>query len=452
MPIDIRRLSAADAHVLDDLDPDVFDDPLDPAATTAFLADPRHHLVVALDAGRVVGFVSAVHYLHPDKARPELWINEVGVAATHHGQGIGKGLLRAALAIGRDLGCETAWVLTDRSNAPALRLYASAGGAESPDDVVMFEFALGAPGAEQPPEDPRPDFLALWDFRDPAASEVRFRAALDTLRPTGDRSRIAQLLSQIARTQGLRRDFDAARRTLDEAEALLAGHDLPVARLRCQLERGRTFDSPVHPADAKDTTAARRCFLQVFEDGQRLGIHGLAMDAAHMLGIVEPPDAALDWNRRAIALAEASPDPDAQAWLGSLYNNTGWAYHERGDFATALALFEKARDWRAARGVAGPLRIARWCVARCLRSLGRLDEALAIQRDLVAAYAAAGEEEVGYAAEEIGECLLALGRADEARPWFARAFTQLSAHEAWLLDAEPARMARLEALGTPGGA
>jgi hypothetical protein len=27
----------------------------------------------------VVGFASAVHYVHPDKA-PELWINEVGVA------------------------------------------------------------------------------------------------------------------------------------------------------------------------------------------------------------------------------------------------------------------------------------------------------------------------------------------------------------------------------------
>jgi Acetyltransferase (GNAT) family len=58
------------------------------ARTTEFLADARHHLIMALNSGTVVGFVSAVHYLHPDKAPPEFWINKVGVAPTHQGQGI----------------------------------------------------------------------------------------------------------------------------------------------------------------------------------------------------------------------------------------------------------------------------------------------------------------------------------------------------------------------------
>jgi ribosomal protein S18 acetylase RimI-like enzyme len=82
-----------------------------------------------------------VHHVHPDK-EPELWINEVGVAPTHRGQGIGKQLIDALLEAGRSRGCTEAWVLTDRTNEAAMRLYASRGGKEFPRDQVMFTFKL----------------------------------------------------------------------------------------------------------------------------------------------------------------------------------------------------------------------------------------------------------------------------------------------------------------------
>ena len=82
-----------------------FDDPIDVARADEFLADPHHHLAVAVEDGLVVGFVSAVHYVHPDKPGPELWINEVGVAATHRRRGLGTRLLRAVFALDRALGC-----------------------------------------------------------------------------------------------------------------------------------------------------------------------------------------------------------------------------------------------------------------------------------------------------------------------------------------------------------
>jgi ribosomal protein S18 acetylase RimI-like enzyme len=98
----------------------------------------------------VVGFVSALHYAHPDKPRPELWINEVGVAPTHQGRGVGSDLLRSMLEAGRRNGCGEAWVLTDRSNIPAMRLYSSRRGVQS--DHVMFTFRLDnkAEGAGDP--------------------------------------------------------------------------------------------------------------------------------------------------------------------------------------------------------------------------------------------------------------------------------------------------------------
>ena len=105
------------------------------------LSDSRHHLMVALDGGLVVGFVSAVHYVHPDKPA-ELWINEVGVAPSHQRQGLGKRLLQALFARGRELGCREAWVLTSPANGPAVRLYESVGGVDLADPPVMFTFRL----------------------------------------------------------------------------------------------------------------------------------------------------------------------------------------------------------------------------------------------------------------------------------------------------------------------
>jgi ribosomal protein S18 acetylase RimI-like enzyme len=142
MPVDVRLLERGDAPVLDRVAPDVFDDPIDALAAARFLNDPRHHLAVAIDADLVVGFASAVLYEHPDKPRPELWINEVGVAPTHHRHGVGRRLMDALLEAARRAGCHEAWVLTDRSNEAALRLYAAAGGHETPGDHVMFTFPL----------------------------------------------------------------------------------------------------------------------------------------------------------------------------------------------------------------------------------------------------------------------------------------------------------------------
>ena len=81
-------------------------------------------------------------YVHPDKPRPELWINEVGVAETHQRRGIGRLLLEAILENARTFDCGEAWVLTDRSNAAAMGLYVAAGGQIAPSDSVMFTFFL----------------------------------------------------------------------------------------------------------------------------------------------------------------------------------------------------------------------------------------------------------------------------------------------------------------------
>ena len=140
--IEIRMLNADDAELLANAGSDVFDDPVIPSSAAEFLADPRHHIAVAIADGIIVGFASAVCYAHPDKPAPEFWINEVGVAESHQGQGLAKQIMACLLAEARRLGCTEAWVLTEQDNTAAKRLYQSSGGIESQKDVVMFEFRL----------------------------------------------------------------------------------------------------------------------------------------------------------------------------------------------------------------------------------------------------------------------------------------------------------------------
>lgn len=136
----IRMLGPNDAAVLSRVAPGVFDNPIDPHWTAEFLADPRHHMAVALSGRQVIGMASAVHYVHPDKP-PEFWINEVGVAPSHQRQGIARQLLQALFAHGRALGCSEAWLGTEIDNLAARRLFADAGGREEPMMYVTFRLS-----------------------------------------------------------------------------------------------------------------------------------------------------------------------------------------------------------------------------------------------------------------------------------------------------------------------
>jgi aminoglycoside 6'-N-acetyltransferase I len=84
---------------------------------------------------------SGVDYVNPDKPR-ELWINEVSVAVSHRQQGLASRLLEALFAEGLARGCWQAWVLTNRSNTAAMRLYAGVGGRLDAPDTAMFTVDL----------------------------------------------------------------------------------------------------------------------------------------------------------------------------------------------------------------------------------------------------------------------------------------------------------------------
>ncbi|HYP19111.1 MAG TPA: tetratricopeptide repeat protein [Chloroflexia bacterium] len=285
------------------------------------------------------------------------------------------------------------------------------------------------------------DFDALWDYNDPVGTGEKFRALLPAAEAAGDATYRAELLTQVARAEGLSRRFEEAHRTLDEVERELASLP-PRATVRYLLERGRVFNS------SGDKGKARPLFLEALDLARHSGEDFYAVDAAHMLGIIDPPDKQLDWHLLALQMAERSTEARARGWQGSLYNNLGWTYHDAGDYEQALDMFEKALQFRLEQGKEHEVRIARWCIARTLRSLGRVEEALRMQLELADQDEAAGDPD-GYIHEELGEGLLLLGFTEEARPHFGRAYAILS-KDPWLAENEPGRLARLKELGGLG--
>lgn len=274
----------------------------------------------------------------------------------------------------------------------------------------------------------------LWDFQDPVSSEQRFIQFRDRAAESGDRTLAALASTQLARALGLQRRFDEGEAVLQSIRDEIPNPDGELA-VRIALEQGRLLNS----------SGSKEHSIPEFERAWKIAcdhnLDGLAVDAAHMLGIVHEADQAMEWNQKALDLAMQSDQSDARKWRGSLLNNMGWTLHTSGDYEHALQLFEQALKERVENGTPTTIRIARWCVGRCLRSLDRIDDALTIQRGLES-----DPDADGYVHEEIAECLHALGKADEAQEYFVRAYETLS-QDSWLMAQEPDRINRLKELG-----
>jgi tetratricopeptide (TPR) repeat protein len=269
---------------------------------------------------------------------------------------------------------------------------------------------------------------ALWDFGDLELSEQRLRAQLAREESATGR---AEVLTQLARVEGLRDRFDEGEQLLAEAEA--ADDKSSVARARIHLERGRLRRS------SGDARAALPLFESAFAAALEAGEDFVAADAAHMAALAAGDDeGVLAWTQRGIELAEASDG--ARYWLGPLLNNLGWTLYEAGDYEAALVAFRRAlaaRERDPERAL--EIEIARYAVGRTLRALGRAAEAAPLLEQAVGWSEAAARPD-SYFHEELAEDYVALGRYGEAREQAQKALR--------LLESDDERAERLRLLAT----
>lgn len=281
---------------------------------------------------------------------------------------------------------------------------------------------------------------------DPAEIETNLRILLPRAQALEDKSIYLQILSQIALTQAMQKNFDAAHETLNVAEKLLTPKDY-LARVRILLERGRVF------MQSGNYEAARSLFEQSFELSKEHKFDYHTINAAHMMPfVVQTVEEKIKWNELAIELAEHTSLPRARAWLGSLYNNLGQAYLESHQYEKALYTFQQALVFREEEGYTPNVQVAKWAIARTLRLLNRSDEALCILLPLMEEYDLqinSGElnapREIqlyarGLVYEELAEIYIA-----KAKFFAGLAYEGLSENE-WVKKLEPKKLERLKKL------
>ena len=217
--------------------------------------------------------------------------------------------------------------------------------------------------------------------------------------------------------------------------------------MRIILERGRVF------LQEGSVDAARPLFKQSFELSSTHGFDYHTVNAAHMVPFVaEAVEEKIEWNERAIKIAQNSQLVCAHEWLGSLYNNLGQAYLEAKQYDKALLVLKKALKYREQENYAPNIRVARWAVARTIRLLNRPNEAIPILHALLEEYQSMEKNgnldmppemfrsSRGLVYEELAEI-----EREMRRTYAVLAYDDLSQDE-WFTRLEPQRLERLKQL------
>lgn len=147
--VEVRRLGADDGAALDAL-LTVLGEAFDEVETYGaerpgaayrrrLLADDSFIALVATRHGEVVGGLAAYELRKFERERSEIYLYDLGVAASHRRRGVATALIERLRRIAAERGAYVVFVQADRADAPAIALYSKLGRRE---DVLHFDLAV----------------------------------------------------------------------------------------------------------------------------------------------------------------------------------------------------------------------------------------------------------------------------------------------------------------------
>ncbi|MEJ7930700.1 AAC(3)-I family aminoglycoside N-acetyltransferase [Ramlibacter sp. AN1015] len=149
MPLTIEHLQAGGAARMRELNAlfaEAFGDPESYAAEPpddgylAHVLGQRHAIVlVALEEATVVGGLVAYELPKLERARSEIYLYDLAVAAPHRRRGVATRLIEHLRGLARERGAWVVFVQADHGDGPAIALYQKLGARE---DVLHFDIAV----------------------------------------------------------------------------------------------------------------------------------------------------------------------------------------------------------------------------------------------------------------------------------------------------------------------
>ena len=112
----------------------------DTSRAATFLANPANYLLIAETDNTLVGFLMAYRLDRIDRSATQLFVYEIDVEPEYQRRGAGSTLMRYVADIVDREGMMEAFVITNRSNVPAMALFQRTGGIAEDDDAVVFAY------------------------------------------------------------------------------------------------------------------------------------------------------------------------------------------------------------------------------------------------------------------------------------------------------------------------
>lgn len=107
-----------------------------------FLSDDMNYMLIYKIDDRISGFAYGYELQRFDGRKNMMYIHQVEVLPAYRQRGIGKQLMEGFVEICKNNNCSRLFLITNKSNTPAVTLYESSGGKAQNQDDIVFTFEV----------------------------------------------------------------------------------------------------------------------------------------------------------------------------------------------------------------------------------------------------------------------------------------------------------------------
>lgn len=136
--MEIRRLTTTDAEKVVEMVRTFRSNTSNLLVSERFLQNDSNYLIACIEAEKVIGFVLGYQLQRYDGQNDMIYIHEVGVMEEYRRKGIGKMMINQLVDLCRNKEISKVFLITSKSNKPAICLYESTGAKAYCDDNVVY--------------------------------------------------------------------------------------------------------------------------------------------------------------------------------------------------------------------------------------------------------------------------------------------------------------------------